>query len=633
MSRQRGSSWPLRAVYLALAGLALFLAWNRLDAYSSGKGLIRGHLPEDLPGLERPDEGFVSSDACQSCHPAAYASWHGSYHRTMTQVATPEAVVAPFDGVRLELFGHEVRLERVGDEFWADMVDPDFEWDARRQGLGLGQMKGIPRARKRIVLVTGKHHMQVFWVQRSGGALFQFPFAYLQESRSWVPVEDTLLQPPKPYRDIPTWNSSCDLCHSVAPLPAMDFETRGFDTEVAELGIACEACHGPGAEHVELHRNPISRYRYRLGGVEDPIVVNPAKLAGAVSSQVCGQCHGINLPKDRGRWLQTGTVYRAGESLEARRDVILPGSDPGSQRIQQELRKDPEFLRRLYWSDGMVRVSGRDYTGMVESKCFEGGELACTSCHSMHDSDPDDQLAAGMEGDGACLQCHQEYEERLESHTNHPEESSGSRCYNCHMPHTVYGLLKGIRSHLIDSPTVAASVATGRPNACNQCHLDRSLGWTQEALAEWYGTPRVELDGDDSEIAASVLWLTRGDAGQRALAAWSMGWGPALEASGTDGLAPFLARTLDDHYATVRYIAGRSLGRLPGYEAFEFDFVAPRESLAERRGEALALWRPSSGARSAEEWQALLIADGSVDRIRLDRLLASRDNRPLTLAE
>ena len=73
----------------------------------------------------------------------------------------------------------------------------------------------------------------------------------------------------------------------------------------------------------------------------------------------------------------------------------------------------------------------------------------------MHQSPPVDQLAVGMETDEACLQCHTEFRGRIAEHTHHPVESAGSRCYNCHMPFTTYGLLKSVRSHLIDSPPIA----------------------------------------------------------------------------------------------------------------------------------------------------------------------------------
>ena len=103
-------------------------------------------------------------------------------------------------------------------------------------------------------------------------------------------------------------------------------------------------------------------------------------------------------------------------------------------------------------------------------------------------------------------------------------DSSGSRCYNCHMPHTTFGLLHAMRSHQVSSPNVRESIDHGRPNACNLCHLDQTLSWTAKKLHEWYQQPVPELSEDDNTIAAAVQWLVKGDAGQRALLAWGMGW-------------------------------------------------------------------------------------------------------------
>src|SRR6267142_7049367 len=52
--------------------------------------------------IQLEGDGYVSSKACQACHPSQYASWHRSYHRTMTQVATPDTIAASFDGVTVD---------------------------------------------------------------------------------------------------------------------------------------------------------------------------------------------------------------------------------------------------------------------------------------------------------------------------------------------------------------------------------------------------------------------------------------------------------------------------------------------------------------------------------------------------
>ena len=161
--------------------------------------------------------------------------------------------------------------------------------------------------------------------------------------------------------------------------------------------------------------------------------------------------------------------------------------------------------------------------------------------------------------DQVCVDCHPNEAEDISAHTHHPADSEGSRCYNCHMPHTTVGLLGLIRSHRVDSPNAQRTLDSGRPNACNLCHLDKTFTDVAEHLTEWYGQSPLDRPANHEDVAASIVWLLSGDAVQRATAAWHMGWPPAQEASGTEWQAPFLARTLDDSYSAVRYIAGRAL--------------------------------------------------------------------------
>jgi hypothetical protein len=221
----------------------------------------------------------------------------------------------------------------------------------------------------------------------------------------------------------------------------------------------------------------------------------------------------------------------------------------------------------LFFDDGTVRIGGREYSAMVQSACYERGEekqkLSCLSCHSMHDSDPDDQLARGREGDRACATCHEPARYGTTSHTHHAAGSLGGTCLGCHMPMTEYALLKSIRSHRIDSPKATDLARTDRPNACNLCHLDRSLAWSRSYLGAWYGQ-RASQQAPDGDVgvadAAGASWLLAGDPGERVLAAAAMGSpGP----TGTDWRATLLTLALEDPYAAVRFVAKRSLRHLP----------------------------------------------------------------------
>lgn len=580
--------------------------------------------------VERLRDDYVSSDECRACHPAEYDSWKNSWHRTMTQVASPEAVFGDFSHAPLERDGQTYQLTRRGDRFFAHFRDP-----------------AQPEARwHEIVLTTGSHHMQTYWYARGEGKRVGFfPFSYLKQEARWVPGESTFLQPPdvKQEPGAGSWNDNCVHCHTTRGRPGMfDASSHAARTDAVEFGIACEACHGPGREHIEANRDPTRRYGGHLDPDGDETVVNAMRLTRERSAEVCGQCHGISesLAGDDSSSV-TGYSYRAGEVLDETNRMVLRG---GRKFPHPPSDESKAYHDTLFWSDGMVRVSGREMNGLLESPCFQHGEMTCLSCHQLHRKRTDerdfgtwadDQLARGMRGNEACLQCHENYRDRVAEHSNHPVASGGSECMNCHMPYTTWGLMKAIRQHTVDSPSVASSLETGRANACNACHVDQPLAWSAQWMNAWYAQPIPELDETERTTAASLMWLLRGDAGQRVLSAWYLGWPEAHEAAGKAWIPPHLAALLDDPYDVVRHAAGRSLMSLPGYEDLAYDYVGTAAHREERAREALSLYlaRGRQPIERAKAERLLLYEDGSVDRVRQAGLERNRDDRPVSLAE
>jgi len=614
---------PLR---LALLAAVVVGAVTGATLWSSRQhGARKERLAESARPIEVVSDGYVSSDSCRACHPAQYDSWHRSYHRTMTQLASDESVRAPFDGESLWADEGEYRFYREGEQYRVEMPSPDWRGPAEER----------PRVSRRIVMLTGSHHYQVFWHPGTAPrAVWALPFVWVIEEQRWIPRGAAFLGPEEKTKHIlGVWNNSCIKCHSTHGRPGA-VEGGGFETEVAEIGISCEACHGPAQEHVARHRAPLTRWRQRASDEADPSIINPAKLDHASSSEICGQCHGVWRHTDTADWrdwMREGLKYRPGDALASTVELVKFDD-------QTDLR-GPQAMDKQFWRDGMVRVSGREYSGMVESACFESGELSCGSCHRMHQSPGDrrdaatwanDQLAEEALGDGSCLDCHATMKDDLSAHTHHPTGSSGSRCYNCHMPHTTYGLLKGIRSHRIDSPTVTASLRTGRPNACNQCHLDKPLGWTAERLEQWYGIETGPIPPQHQQLSAAAVWALSGDAGQRALMAWSFGWPAARQASGGGWTTPYLIQLLDDPYQAVRVIAQRSLQHEEQFARFHYDPFAPPEKRRLLVGQLLNSWRPEDGLLLAP---STLITPSGVDRRRFDALLAMRDDRVVELHE
>jgi len=631
------SGWRIGLLFTFFACVAAALA---LQQRTHLREEARAARAEKAPREGRTN-GYVRSVTCKACHPGQYASWHHSFHRTMTQYPSPENVRGNFTNVTLELDGNTYHLERRDDQFRIDMVQPDWTYIRILQDYAYtkGQARERPpqvtippRTNTQISLMTGSHHMQAYWVPSLHGNMqFGFPFTYLFEEERWAPRADVFMLPPANKFTMQVWNANCINCHATAGQPRQNPKTHVIDSQAAEMGIACEACHGPSEKHIEANQDPKRRYAVRRAARGDDTIFNPARADHVKSSEACGQCHAIRFKKDAAQWNQHGSLYRPGGDLESVYPLVhYDGKDlevPGNEQKRT-------LMEGSFWSDGMARVSGRDFSGMSASACYIKGQLSCLSCHSLHSyASRTNQLIAGMENNQACLQCHKEFANRVEAHTRHKAGSSGSLCYNCHMPRTSYGLLKAIRSHHIQSPSVKESLNTGRPNACNLCHLDKTLAWTGEKLTEWFRQPVEQLGPEHKSTSAAAHWLLTGDAGQRALIAWHLGWPSAREVSGQDWMAPLLAQLLLDPYSVVRYISGRSLKRLPGYERFAYDYIAPPGQRAEAKANAMTVWEKQPRPVIREPGAVFLEADGKFKNTEVNRLLLQRNDRAMELLE
>jgi hypothetical protein len=570
----------------------------------------------------------------------------------MTQVANPETVQADFDAVTVsDVEGKPMHLERRGEEFWAEFDDPGWE----------GPLQDRPRITRQVVMITGSHHQNIYWYATGHDRVLNIlPGVFLLDEQRWTPRSSVVLSPPT--QGVATldghWNAICIDCHTThgktlfdTPYRSEPISAQSVTTTVVEFGIGCESCHGPAETHVTQNKSPWRRYAMYLSGEPDATIVNPVNLDPVLSSQVCGQCHSIwefSSPADERIASTTGLAYRPGDELRDTRFIAHPATNGNGPEMQELLSTDPDFIRGSFWSDGLVRVSGREYNGLIDSPCFQNAEtaeqtLSCFSCHTLHKTPEDPrpvstwadthQISTGMNDNRACTQCHQELTVDVEAHTNHDASSSGSSCYNCHMPYTSYGLMRAIRSHTVTTPSIQESVEVGRPNACNLCHLDQTLEWSGQHLRNWYDMPMPILNDDDRTVAASVMWLLAGDAGQRAITASSYGWAPAQTASGTSWMVPFLGELLGDPYEAVRYIAAKSLRTLPGYEELRYDYVATQDERFEDALDALMTWRNSTLSRSRRDPQLLLTDDGSLDTAAMRQLFTQRNTRPLFLRE
>jgi predicted CXXCH cytochrome family protein len=563
----------------ALVAVLLGGAWCGLDWHQRHQP----PLPEDMTAAAP-----VSPESCVKCHESHYQSWQRTYHRTMTRPATPEFVKADFDDASFEHLGVTSHMSRRDDRFVIETVQPKSMKDGPPGKAGPEERHVFP-----VAMVVGSHWFQQMITADDKGRYLRLPQVYHLVEKRWVHISGAFLEPDtgKFFHNGMIWNETCLFCHNtrvsknVVPIPG---QPPGYRTAAAELGISCEACHGAGERHVQAHQNPARRLAQHGSGEPDPTIVNPARLPVARADDVCARCHG-SLSVRREVWDPNTQPdpYLAGRDLSC---FYKPYWSEAEKRLQSRF-KDPEGYKPppdgRFWGDGTPLTTALEYQGMALSACYQGGrgDLRCMTCHSMHASEPEHQLKAGMRTNTACYGCHDEYRARLVEHTHHLADSQGSLCYNCHMPYQVYSLLSTHRSHRITIPRVRDSLGTGKPHACNLCHLDKSLGWTGEQLEKWYGPKPEALSDDDRRYASSLLQLARGDARTRAVVAGAFGWPPAQEASGRDWSTPLLVRTLEhERYAAVRYLAQRALRSRYGHTAEAYDYLAaPAERAARLR--------------------------------------------------
>lgn len=496
------------------------------------------------------EAGYIGSGACKACHPDQHASWQRTFHATMTQRPGASSVLGAFDGKVVHYGRDSVRPFRDGERFCMEVT-----------------AAAATRVAEVVLTVGSRRYQQYFERQPrgSGEAFVRLPILWHVELQRWLPLATVFLGP-----DVDglgghaaEWNTNCILCHNTGPRPglldardpARLVEGNRFDSHVAELGIACEACHGPGEQHAASARNPLTRYAGSPLAAFDPRQRDQERAVA-----VCGQCHGARLPEPPHRateWFTTGPTFRPGERLvehvaPIQRDTPVRGG------------ADPELFALRFWGDGTPRLTAYEFQGLTAAKCYRGGELTCQSCHAMHAGDPRGQLRPDRDGQAMCTQCHEAIGRDVAAHTHHAAGSAGSSCVACHMPKIVYGVMDVHRSHRIDVPDPARDGAAGRPHACTLCHVDKSLPWAADAMRRWWGdeyrAPARRADGVAPELADAAANLFAGDAAARAVLANALGEpGVTFAPDHAAAVRSWLAVTMGDGYPSVRYLARRSL--------------------------------------------------------------------------
>ena len=406
---------------------------------------------------------YVGRIACSTCHVEQDQAWTGSHHDRAMQEPTEATVLGDFDNTTFEQLGVVSTFFKRDSTFFVETEGPTGALEAYEVAYTFGVE---PLQQYLIEFPGGRYQaLGIAWDSRPEAEGGQRWFHLYPDER--VTPNDALHWTGREQN----WNYQCAECHSTNVRKNFDLPSKSYATTWSEIDVSCEACHGPGSQHVALAKrvaadreSPPDSWAVALAVGEGGQWVRAADQqtaqrteARAAADQVetCAHCH-------------------------SRRSTIAEGRTAGTPFLDSDR---PALMREgVYHPDGQILGEVYVYGSFIQSKMYRAG-VTCTNCHDPH------TLALRAPGNAVCSQCHAPAVFDAPSHDYHPLQAAGPACVDCHMPERTFMGVDPRRDHSLRIPRPDLTLVTGAPNACTACHRDQPAIWAANAVAAWYGSP------------------------------------------------------------------------------------------------------------------------------------------------
>jgi predicted CXXCH cytochrome family protein len=454
--RSRGYGFLIAAALFA----ALVVAGALLQ-YQRNRASVEASRPASEPVAAKAAAAeYIGGKACAECHTKEADAWRGSDHDLAMQVADEKSVLGDFRDAKLKYAGTTTTFFRRDGRFYVNTDGPDGK---------AGDFE--------VKYTFGVHPLQQYLIELPGGRMQAFGIAWDSRPKGeggqrWFHLyPDQNLKAGDPLHwtgNSQTWNFQCAECHSTNLRKGYDARTETFKTTWSELDVSCEACHGPGSNHAAWARKaPDSKgYDSAKGlvvALDERKGVTWAPLADTGNAQ-------RSAPRSQAREVDTCARCHG-------RAARLSDEEPHG-RPMLDTHRLSLIEAGLYWDDGQMRDEVYNWGSFVQSKMFAKG-VTCSDCHDPH------SLKLRASGNSVCAQCHRTDKYDVEAHTHHPAGSAAAACAACHMPTTTYMRVDPRHDHSMRIPRPDLSAKLGTPNACNNCHTNKTPQWAATAISQW----------------------------------------------------------------------------------------------------------------------------------------------------
>lgn len=226
--------------------------------------------------------GYTGDAICTSCHQKEGQSYAATAHHLTSQFPKDDSVTGFRDA--------ESNLLMIVDPANANIEKPGLYFNMERRGSAFyetattGWPGHLSSQSARIDIVIGSGKRGLTYLSWRGDELFELPVTYWVDGKQWINSPGFRDGEANFTRSI---FPRCLECHAAyIKSPSDDPSSNRYNKSTLKVGIGCETCHGPGAQHVALRR-----VANRAAGQNGQSILNPAHFSRDRQVDLCGFCH------------------------------------------------------------------------------------------------------------------------------------------------------------------------------------------------------------------------------------------------------------------------------------------------------------------------------------------------------